>query len=168
MFTDLRSLDLAGKKVLVRCDFNVPMENGAIADPGRIDASLETIRYILQQGGTAVLCSHLGRPKERDLKYTLKPVAEYLSEKLGMKVALAPDCIGDITGRMLNALGAGQAILSRTCAFIMKRKPTTVTSLTSWPAASMFTSTTPLAPRIVRTPRPRVSPAISASARLGS
>ena len=111
MFTDLRSLDLAGKKVLVRCDFNVPMENGAIADPGRIDASLETIRYILQQGGTAVLCSHLGRPKERDLKYTLKPVAEYLSEKLGMKVALAPDCIGDITGRMLNALGAGQAIL---------------------------------------------------------
>ncbi len=56
MFTDLRSLDLAGKKVLVRCDFNVPLENGAIADPGRIDASLDTIRYILQQGGN-VRCS---------------------------------------------------------------------------------------------------------------
>ena len=51
MLTDLRSLDLAGKKVLVRCDFNVPLENGAIADPGRIDASLDTIRYILDQGG---------------------------------------------------------------------------------------------------------------------
>ena len=92
MLTDLRSLDLAGKKVLVRCDFNVPLENGAIADPGRVDASLETIRYILEKGGVAVLCSHLGRPKERDLKYTLKPVAEYLSEKLGMKVATVFVC----------------------------------------------------------------------------
>jgi phosphoglycerate kinase len=111
MLTDLRSLDLAGNKVLVRCDFNVPLEDGKITDPSRIDAALDTIRYILAQGGIAVLCSHLGRPKERDLKHTLKPVAEYLSEKLGMKVALAPDCIGDITGRMVNALGAGQAIL---------------------------------------------------------
>src|SRR5260370_1354503 len=111
MLADLRSLDLAGRKVLVRCDFNVPLEGGAISDPGRIDASLATIRYILEKGGTAVLCSHLGRPKDRDLKYTLKPVAEYLSEKLGMKVALAPDCIGDHTGRMVNALAPGQAIL---------------------------------------------------------
>ncbi len=111
MLTDLRTLQLAGKKVLVRCDFNVPLENGAISDPGRIDASLETIRYILEQGGAAVLCSHLGRPKERDLKYTLKPVAEYLSDKLGMKVALAPDCIGDHTGRMITALARGQALL---------------------------------------------------------
>jgi phosphoglycerate kinase len=111
MLTDLRSLELAGRKVLVRCDFNVPLEGGAISDPGRIDASLETIRYILEKGGVAVLCSHLGRPKDRDLKYTLKPVAEYLSGKLGMKVSLAPDCIGDHTGRMVNALAPGQAIL---------------------------------------------------------
>jgi phosphoglycerate kinase len=111
MLTDLRSLSLAGRKVLVRCDFNVPLENGAITDPGRMDASLPTIRYILEQGGAAVLCSHLGRPKERDPKHSLKPVAEYLSAKLGMKVALAPDCIGDITGRMINALGRGQALL---------------------------------------------------------
>ncbi len=111
MLTDLRSLNLRGKKVLVRCDFNVPLEGGAIADPGRIDASLETIRYILGQGGAAVLCSHLGRPKERDLKYTLKPVAEYLSAKLGMKVPLAPDCIGDHTGRMVGVLAPGQALM---------------------------------------------------------
>src|SRR5215469_4682746 len=111
MLTDLRSLNFKGRKALVRCDFNVPLENGAIADPGRIDASLETIRYILEKGGAAVLCSHLGRPKDRDLKYTLKPVAEYLSSKLGIKVALAPDCIGDHTGRLVNALGAGQALL---------------------------------------------------------
>jgi phosphoglycerate kinase len=111
MLTDLRSLQLQDKKVLVRCDFNVPLENGAIADPGRIDASLETIRYILGQGGAAVLCSHLGRPKERDLKYTLKPVAEYLTGKLEMKVTLAPDCIGDHTGRLVNTLAAGHALL---------------------------------------------------------
>jgi phosphoglycerate kinase len=111
MLTDLRSLNLKDKRVLVRCDFNVPLENGAIADAGRIDASLETIRYILEQGGAAVLCSHLGRPKERNLKYTLKPVAEYLTGKLGMKVTLAPDCIGDHTGRLVNALGPGHAVL---------------------------------------------------------
>jgi phosphoglycerate kinase len=111
MLTDIRTLKLADKKALVRCDFNVPLENGTITDPGRIDASLETIRYILGQGGAAVLCSHLGRPKERDLKYTLKPVAEYLSAKLGMKVQLAPDCIGDHTGRLVNAMGQGQALL---------------------------------------------------------
>jgi phosphoglycerate kinase len=111
MLTDLRSLNLKNRKVLVRCDFNVPLENGAITDPGRIDASLETIRYILEQGGAAVLCSHLGRPKERDLKYSLKPVAAYLSDKLGMKVTLAPDCIGDHTGRLVNALEPGHALL---------------------------------------------------------
>ena len=111
MLTDLRSLNLKDKKVLVRCDFNVPLENGAITDAGRIDASLETIRYILEKGGSAVLCSHLGRPKERDLKYTLKPVAEYLTGKLGMKVTLAPDCIGDHTGRLVNTLEPGHALL---------------------------------------------------------
>ncbi|SRR5579875_491239 len=111
MLTDLRSLNLKNRKVLVRCDFNVPLENGAIADASRIDASLQTIRYILEQGGAAILCSHLGRPKERDVKYSLKPVASYLSDKLGMKVALAPDCIGDITGRLVSALAAGHALL---------------------------------------------------------
>jgi phosphoglycerate kinase len=111
MLTDLRSLELRGKKVLLRCDFNVPLEGGAIADATRIDASLETIRYILAQGGIAVMCSHLGRPTERDSRLSLKPVADYLSEKLGAKVALAPDCIGDITGRMIGALADGQALL---------------------------------------------------------
>ncbi len=104
-------LALAEKKVLVRCDFNVPLEAGKITDPGRIDATLETIRYVLKQGGSAVLCSHLGRPKERSPELSLKPVAEYLSQVLGQKVALAPDCIGDVTGRMIAALGRGDAIL---------------------------------------------------------
>jgi phosphoglycerate kinase len=109
--TSLTSLTFAGRKVLVRCDFNVPLEGGRISDPTRIDASLETIRYILGHGGAAVLCSHLGRPKERTPELSLKPVAEYLSGVLGAKVALAPDCIGATTGRMIDDLAPGGSIL---------------------------------------------------------
>ena len=107
----ITAVALAGKKVLLRCDFNVPLEAGKITDPARIDASLDTIRYILQEQGIAVLCSHLGRPKERSADLSLKPIAEYLSGVLGQKVALAPDCIGDVTGRMVAALKPGEAIL---------------------------------------------------------
>ena len=105
------TLDLRNKKVLVRCDFNVPLDGANITDPTRIDACLPTIRYILGQGAAAVLCSHLGRPKSRTPELSLKPVAEYLSAALGQKVALAPDCIGDTTGRMVNDLAMGSAIL---------------------------------------------------------
>jgi phosphoglycerate kinase len=105
------TLDLRSKKVLVRCDFNVPLEGAGITDPTRIDATLPTIRYILGQGAAAVLCSHLGRPKSRTPEQSLKPVAEYLTLALGQKVALTPDCIGDTTGRMVNDLAMGSAIL---------------------------------------------------------
>jgi phosphoglycerate kinase len=104
-------LDFQNKKVLVRCDFNVPIAEGKIQDPARIDASLDTIRYILEHGGTAVLCSHLGRPKERSAELSLKPVAEYLSKVLEKKVKLAPDCVGDHTGKMIDALKPGEALL---------------------------------------------------------
>src|SRR5579885_1796103 len=107
----ITSLDFTAKKVLVRCDFNVPLDSGRITDPARIDASLETIRYILDHQGSAVLYPHLGRPKERTPELSLKPVAEYLSGALGRKVTLAPDCIGEVTGRMVAALGPGEAIL---------------------------------------------------------
>ena len=107
----ITSLQFKDKKVLVRCDFNVPIADGKIQDPARIDASLDTIRYILEHGGTAVLCSHLGRPKERTAELSLKPVAEYLSTVLGLKVKLAPDCVGDHTGKMIEALKPGEAIL---------------------------------------------------------
>ncbi|MGA9721111.1 MAG: phosphoglycerate kinase [Candidatus Binatus sp.] len=104
-------LDFQNKKVLVRCDFNVPIADGKIQDPSRIDASLDTIRYILEHGGSAVLCSHLGRPKERSAELSLKPVGEYLSKALGQKIKLAPDCVGDHTGKMIEALKPGEAIL---------------------------------------------------------
>src|SRR5271170_7848742 len=105
------SLDLRNKKVLVRCDFNVPFDGTSITDTSRIDASLDTIRYILSQGAAAVLCSHLGRPKARTPELSLKPVADYLSTALGQKVTLAPDCIGDTTGRLTNDLQPGASLL---------------------------------------------------------
>jgi phosphoglycerate kinase len=107
----ISKIPLEGKKALVRCDFNVPLDNGRITDSSRIDASLDTIRYILGHGGGAILCSHLGRPKERTPELSLKPVADYLSNALGKKVALAPDCIGEFTGRMVNDLALGEALL---------------------------------------------------------
>jgi phosphoglycerate kinase len=108
---EVTQLQLDGRKALVRCDFNVPLHEGRIADPARIEASLDTIRYILERGGAAVLCSHLGRPKERTPALSLRPVAEYLSTALGKKVALAPDCIGEVTLGLVAALKPGGALL---------------------------------------------------------
>jgi phosphoglycerate kinase len=104
-------IPVEGKKVLVRCDVNVPLDKGRITDSSRIDSSLDTIRDILGRGGAAVLCSHLGRPKERTPELSLKPVAEYLSNALGKKVALAPDCIGEFSGRMVNDLAPVETLL---------------------------------------------------------
>ncbi|MBV8774906.1 MAG: phosphoglycerate kinase [Deltaproteobacteria bacterium] len=107
----ISEIALEGKKALVRCDFNVPLDHGRITDPSRIDASLDTVRHLLSRGGAAVLCSHLGRPKERTPELSLKPVAEYLSNALAKKVALAPDCIGEFSGRMVSELPMGNALL---------------------------------------------------------
>ncbi len=103
---------LKGKKVLLRCDFNVPLKNGAIGDDTRIRAALETIRFILKEGGSVIACSHLGRPKGQVVaEMSLKPVAERLGELLGLPVAMAPDCIGAETEAMAKALQPGGVLL---------------------------------------------------------
>ena len=91
----IANIDIAGKRVLIRVDFNVPLENGKVGDDTRILAAMPTIRYALEHNATAILCSHLGRPKGKpDAKYSLKPVAERLGQLLGRPVPMAPDCIG--------------------------------------------------------------------------
>ena len=109
----IRDLDLSGKRVLLRVDFNVPMdEEGAITDDIRIRMALPTVRYALEQQARVLLCSHLGRPGgERVAKYSLAPVARALTELLEQPVNLAPDCVGPETEAMANALTDGEVLL---------------------------------------------------------
>ena len=100
----LRDLDVRGKRVFVRADLNVPLKDGRITDATRIDATVPTIRFILDHGGRPVIASHLGRPKgKRTPELSLAPVATYLTGALGRPVALAPDCVGEATERLVAA-----------------------------------------------------------------
>lgn len=110
----VRDIDVAGKKVLVRCDFNVPLdgETGAITDNRRIRAAIPTIQYLIDHNAKVILCSHLGRPKgEVNSKYSLKPVAEELSKLLGKEVKLAKDVIGEDAQKLTSEIKEGEVVL---------------------------------------------------------
>ncbi|MEQ6897276.1 phosphoglycerate kinase [Microbacterium sp. KR10-403] len=99
---------LAGTRVIVRCDLNVPLKDGVITDDGRVRASLPTLKSLIDQGARLVVCSHLGRPAGApDPKYSLKPVAERLSELLGTPVAFAADTVGASAHEVVDGLGDG-------------------------------------------------------------
>ncbi len=108
----LKDLDVNGKRVLMRADFNVPIKNGTITDDTRIQAALPTIKHILDKGGALILMSHLGRPKDGPApEFSLAPVAERLGELLGDKVQMAPDCIGEDVAKMAGNLSSGKVLL---------------------------------------------------------
>lgn len=108
----IRDIEVAEKRVFVRCDFNVPQdENGAIVDDRRIRESLPTIKSLISSRAKVILASHLGRPKGKDPKWTLKPVAERLSQLLNQKVEFAHDCIGDEAESLANSLQPGSVLL---------------------------------------------------------
>ncbi len=105
-------IDVKGKRVLVRVDYNVPIKDGKVGDATRILAAMPTLNYLLEHGAAVILCSHLGRPKGGpDPKYSLRPVAEYLSGQIGKPVAFAEDCIGPAAEKAANALKPGQVLL---------------------------------------------------------
>ena len=108
----IKDVNLSGKRVFVRCDFNVPLENGAISDDSRIIAALPTLRSLIAQGARVILSSHLGRPKgEKNPDYTLSPVAEALAAQLGQPVTFLDDCIGGTVEAAVSAMKDGDVVL---------------------------------------------------------
>jgi phosphoglycerate kinase len=108
----IKDLDLKGKRVFVRVDFNVPVKEGKVTDDTRIRASLPTIQYAIERGARVILASHLGRPKgERVEKYSLRPVAEHLSELLRKPVTFAEDCVGPKAEEAVARLNDGDVLL---------------------------------------------------------
>src|SRR5258705_6053453 len=108
----IKDLDLPGQRVFIRVDFNVPIRDGKVEDDTRIRAALPTIQYTIEQGGRVILASHLGRPKgERVEKYSLRPVAEHLSDLLNRPVAFADDCVGEEAEKKVGVLQDGEVLL---------------------------------------------------------
>src|SRR3990172_2620463 len=108
----ITDLDLAGKRVFMRVDFNVPLADGKITDDTRIEAALPSVRYVIEKGGRLMLASHLGPPKGRaEPKYSLRPVAARLGELLARPVQLASDCVGPEVERMVSNLQNGDVLL---------------------------------------------------------
>jgi phosphoglycerate kinase len=109
---DLTDAELKGKRVLVRCDVNVPLDGKKITDDTRIRSSIPTIEYLKGKGAIVTVCSHLGRPKDGpEDKFSLGPCAERMGELLGQKVTLAPDCIGDAVAKIIADAKEGDVIM---------------------------------------------------------
>ncbi len=154
--------DVRGQRVLVRVDFNVPLDGTTITDDTRIRAALPTIERLRGDGAKLILVSHLGRPKgEVDPKYSLAPVAARLGELLGTDVTLAPAVVGDAVTALVDALGDGDVLLLENVRYEAGETKNDPALARPSPPSPTPTSTTHSAPRTAPTPRPRASRASS-------
>ena len=132
----IKDVDVAGKKCLVRVDFNVPMKDGKITDETRINGALPTIQYLIDNKAKVILCSHMGKPKGQVVpKYSLAPVAERLAEKLGQKVVFATDVIGPSADKAVSEVQDGEVVLLENTRFEAgeeKRDPAFCAKLASY------------------------------------
>ncbi|MFC1996683.1 phosphoglycerate kinase [Chloroflexota bacterium] len=115
-------IDVKGKKVLVRVDFNVPLKDGSVSDDTRIQAALPTINYLLEQGATPILCSHLGRPKGIDPVFSLRPVAAYLADLVDTSVKFVEDCVGSVAEDGVRTLQPGEILVLENTRFHVGEK----------------------------------------------
>jgi len=139
----IRDLDLAGKRVFVRVDFNVPLDEKdgqmVITDATRIQETLPTISYLIEKGARIILASHLGRPKgQRDPKQSLAPVAPALAALIGKPVAFADDCVGADAKAKALALKDGEVLLLENTRFTRVKKRMMPTSRRAWPIWPRF------------------------------
>jgi phosphoglycerate kinase len=108
----IAELKLAGKRALIRVDFNVPMKDGKVTNTNRIDAALPTVKYALDQGASVVLMSHLGRPDGKpNPEYSMQPVAKVVEQRLGKPVRFLSDCVGPEVERACSDLKPGNVVL---------------------------------------------------------
>ncbi|TMD36261.1 MAG: phosphoglycerate kinase [Chloroflexi bacterium] len=111
MKASITSVDVAGKRVLVREDLNVPLTDGAIADDTRVRAAAPTLQHLARRGARVIVMSHLGRPKDREPDLSLKPIAGHLAQRVGREVQFAEDCVGEPAIMAVDRLQSGQVLL---------------------------------------------------------
>ncbi len=162
----IRDLDLTGKRVLIRVDFNVPLskESAEILDDTRIRETMPTIEYALRRKAKVILCSHLGRPKGKVVaSMSLRPVVDRLRELLDHvlgedeNVAFAPDCVGEVATELVMRLEAGQTLLLENLRFHAEEEANDPAFAKQLAAFATCTSTTPSAARTARTHPPKAS-----------
>jgi len=125
----IQDLDLRGKRVFIRVDFNVPLKDGVVTDDTRIRETLPTLKLAIEKGGRLVLASHLGRPKGGpDAKFSLKPAAKKLEELLGKPVAFAADCVGPEAEAQSKGLKDGDVLVLENVRFTPRKRRTTKVS----------------------------------------